>query len=291
MFNYVGKVHDLTVSNTHTYNINGLAVHNSVGGVGIAYLLGITHVNPLRHDLSLDRFITPDRIASGKMPDIDTDFSTREYLLGPSGYLETNFKDRYAQISTTLTLKLKSSIKDVFRFMATDKRVPYEVEKLVSSLPDEPQGIKSYDFLFGYEDTDENHIAGLIEKDERLKKLAVRFPRQWATIIKCLGVPRARSRHACLPAGELILTQVGESPKNILDSGEQTIPTGQGNAGFAKLIPQGKKKVFKYTLSNGKEIKCTSDHRVLTVQGWMEIQQAMKQEIELQEPNLSQPKL
>lgn len=168
----------------------------SVGGVLTAYLLGITHVNPLKHDLSLDRFITLDRIASGKMPDIDTDFSTRDYLLGKGGYLDTHFKDRYAQISTIGTLKLKSSIKNVFRHTSSDGRVPYDVDKLASSLPDEPQGIKSVDFLFGYEDSDDNHIDGLFETDDRLRKLAQRFPKQWALIVKCLAVPINRGRHA-----------------------------------------------------------------------------------------------
>ncbi|HFE9770042.1 TPA: hypothetical protein ACGA3O_002925, partial [Acinetobacter baumannii] len=38
---YKGKVYDLTVSNTHSYNVNGIPVHNC-GGSLVAYLLGIT---------------------------------------------------------------------------------------------------------------------------------------------------------------------------------------------------------------------------------------------------------
>lgn len=54
----------------------------SAGGLSLSYLLGITHIEPLRHGLSLERFMTPDRIASGKLPDIDQDLPFREPLEG-----------------------------------------------------------------------------------------------------------------------------------------------------------------------------------------------------------------
>jgi DNA polymerase-3 subunit alpha len=43
----------------------------SVGGSFIAYLLGITAVDPIKHDLSFYRFLTKDRV---DYPDIDMDF-------------------------------------------------------------------------------------------------------------------------------------------------------------------------------------------------------------------------
>lgn len=54
----------------------------SVGGVLLAYLLGITHVDPIKYDLSLDRFLTLDRIKSGKWPDVDQDLPSRDLLTG-----------------------------------------------------------------------------------------------------------------------------------------------------------------------------------------------------------------
>ncbi len=56
-------------------------VRGSAGGVLLAYLLGITHIDPLRYELSLDRFLTPDRIQNGKLPDIDLDLSSRDLLV------------------------------------------------------------------------------------------------------------------------------------------------------------------------------------------------------------------
>jgi hypothetical protein len=59
----------------------------SAGGVLISYLLAITHLDPIRYDLSLERFLTLDRIQAGSFPDIDLDFCNRDILVG--GELET----------------------------------------------------------------------------------------------------------------------------------------------------------------------------------------------------------
>lgn len=255
----------------------------SAGGVLISYLLGITHVNPLKHNLSLDRFLTLDRIKSGKMPDIDTDFADRDWLFEDDGYLEKRFKGKYAQIATVAMMKLKSSIKDVFR--QKYKEVPYNIMKFAESLPDEPQGIPTYDFVFGYEDTDKNHVQGLIEKSAELRQFTKNYPLEWEAIVRCLGVTRSRGVHACLPAGELILTKNGDY-QDITKCSNRQLPTGQGNSGKAVLIPNGKKKVFEFTLENGKTVKCTADHRVLTTKGWMEIQEAFVKNADLVNPLL-----
>lgn len=61
--------------------ITGCA-RGSSGGLLIAYLLGVTHIDPIKHDLSVDRFLTLDRIKSGKLPDVDLDFPSRDLLVG-----------------------------------------------------------------------------------------------------------------------------------------------------------------------------------------------------------------
>ena len=43
----------------------------SAAGSVVAYLLGITGLDPLKYDLLFERFLNPDRIS---MPDIDVDF-------------------------------------------------------------------------------------------------------------------------------------------------------------------------------------------------------------------------
>lgn len=60
-----GKVYDLTVKDSHSYNIENLVVHNSGGGSLVAYALGITAIDPLKYHLLFERFLNPER---GKLP-------------------------------------------------------------------------------------------------------------------------------------------------------------------------------------------------------------------------------
>lgn len=59
---YCGKVYDLMIKNKHSYNVDGLAVHNSVGCSLIAFLLNLSEVNPMKYDLPFSRFLNEERI-------------------------------------------------------------------------------------------------------------------------------------------------------------------------------------------------------------------------------------
>lgn len=167
----------------------------SAAGLLLAYLLGITHVDPLKHGLSMDRFLTVDRIKSGKLPDIDQDLSTREPLVNAeNGWLKKRFGDHFAQISVDTTLKLRSSVKDVARVI--HGKVPEITEQLAKKFQNTPQGVSDRDFVFGYEDSG-NWNQGAIETDEALKQYIRLFPKEWEIVQKCLGLARQKSRHAC----------------------------------------------------------------------------------------------
>jgi DNA polymerase III alpha subunit len=57
----------------------------SAAGLALTYLLRITHVDPIKYQLSMERFLTASRIRSGKFPDIDQDLSKkfRDLLVNP----------------------------------------------------------------------------------------------------------------------------------------------------------------------------------------------------------------
>jgi DNA polymerase-3 subunit alpha len=60
-FHYKGKVHDLCVAGPHTYNIEGLAVHNSAAGSLVSYCLGLTDLEPIEYGLLFERFLDYSR--------------------------------------------------------------------------------------------------------------------------------------------------------------------------------------------------------------------------------------
>jgi hypothetical protein len=63
---YVGRVYDLCVENSHTYNVEGIGVHNSGGGSLVAYVLHIHDMDPLRWDLPFSRFLSVYRCLDPK---------------------------------------------------------------------------------------------------------------------------------------------------------------------------------------------------------------------------------
>lgn len=182
------------------YRENGRLVgpaRGSAGGSLFMYLMGITHIDPIKYELSFERFLSLDRILTGNWPDVDVDLVDRELLVGPdgrSGYLYGRWGNKAAQISTRIQLRLKSAIRDVNRFL--NGTIEPEIERLSKSLPPPPQGVSDKDYVFGFEDSDGNHIPGLIEVNTDLQKYTESRPREWEIVQKCLGISRQNSKHA-----------------------------------------------------------------------------------------------
>jgi DNA-directed DNA polymerase III PolC len=184
------------------YDKNGYLTgpaRGSAGGFLLSYLMGITHVNPIKYDLSSSRFLTIDRIQQGNLPDIDSDFESREPLVGKNGYsgfLYGKYGKRAAQLSTRTLLRIKSAILDANRFINKGTLDP-EVQQFSKSLPNTPQGITDADYVFGREDDQGNHIDGLFDTNAELRAYAEARPAEWNIVKKALSLSRQNSRHAC----------------------------------------------------------------------------------------------
>lgn len=201
------------------YLENGLLTgpgRGSAGGSLLCYLMGITQIDPFDFDLPFQRFFSMVRIKGKKLPDIDVDLEDRELLVGEdghSGYLYGRWGDKAAQISTRTTIRLKSAILDTNRYF--HGKVQDEIATLSKGLPAPPQGVSDHQFVFGYEDTDDNHIDGLIEVSEELKKYSQERPKEWEIVSKAMGLTRAYSKHASafvisdVPISDVIPTKDG----------------------------------------------------------------------------------
>lgn len=91
---------------------NGVPVgpgRGSAAGAILAYLSGITDIDPLRYGLLFERFLNPSRVS---MPDIDVDFSDegRDKVLT---YVREKYgADHVAQVCTFGTLAARAAVKD-----------------------------------------------------------------------------------------------------------------------------------------------------------------------------------
>lgn len=94
---------------------NGIAVgpgRGSAAGSLVAYLLGITEINPLDYNLPFERFLNPERPTP---PDIDIDFSDirRDEVLR---YVVNKYgEEKVAQIITFGTMESRLAVRDVAR--------------------------------------------------------------------------------------------------------------------------------------------------------------------------------
>ena len=103
----------------------------SAAGSIVAYVLGITDIDPLQFGLVFERFLNPDRVSP---PDIDVDFceARRGEVLE---YVRQKYGERrVAQIITFGKLKAKSVVRDVGRVMG----LPYrDADRIAKMIPNE----------------------------------------------------------------------------------------------------------------------------------------------------------
>lgn len=104
----------------------------SAAGSIVAYILGITGLDPFEHNLLFERFLNPERVT---MPDIDIDFCfvRREEVID---YVKKFYgEDHVAQIATFGTMAAKAAIRDIVRVLdlpfATGTKI---VEKIPAEL-------------------------------------------------------------------------------------------------------------------------------------------------------------
>ena len=136
---------------------NGIPVgpgRGSAAGSLIAYVLGITDLDPLRYGLFFERFLNPERISP---PDIDVDFcyNRRGEVIE---YVRKKYGERsVAQIITFGTLGAKMAIRDVGRVMGLSYG---EADRLAKMIPFDPKMTlekalaESPDFKRAYDEED-----------------------------------------------------------------------------------------------------------------------------------------
>ena len=103
----------------------------SGAGSLVAFLNGITDVDPIQFDLLFERFLNPERVS---MPDIDMDFcyNRRDEVIR---YMFDHYgEDHVSQIVAFATLAARAAIRDVGRAMG----MPYaEVDAVAKAVPQE----------------------------------------------------------------------------------------------------------------------------------------------------------
>jgi DNA polymerase-3 subunit alpha len=111
----------------------------SGAGSLVAFVLGITDIEPLRYGLLFERFLNPERVS---MPDFDIDFcqDKRELVIE---YVKQKYgADAVAQIATFGTMSSKAVIKDVGRVLGLPYGLCDSISKLILNTPAKSFGLQ-----------------------------------------------------------------------------------------------------------------------------------------------------
>lgn len=101
----------------------------SVANSLVAYCTGITHVDPIAHDLLFERFLNPAR---ADLPDIDLDFCSRQRDRVLDYVRRAHGTDRVALVSTVSTLQPRGAVRETAKAHGLDEA---EAGRLVARLP------------------------------------------------------------------------------------------------------------------------------------------------------------
>lgn len=101
----------------------------SAAGSLVSFLLGITEIDPLEHDLLFERFLNPDRIG---MPDIDVDICQRRRQ-DVINYVKQKYgEDHVGQIVTFGTFGARGVVRDIVRVLG----LPYSLgDRIAKTIP------------------------------------------------------------------------------------------------------------------------------------------------------------
>lgn len=167
----------------------------SAGGSLLSYYLKIIHIDPVAADLPFERFLSHARIRAGSFPDIDLDIAdnARSHVMS---YLKEKYGLGFAQIATFNKMKTKNAIKDSMWALYGRNRNDPEVSAVCETIPDSPQGVDEFDFLYGYTDQEGEDHAGQIDTNDILKNFFNNKPEVEKMVKKLIGSIRGWSRHA-----------------------------------------------------------------------------------------------
>jgi DNA polymerase-3 subunit alpha len=185
----------------------------SGGGSLVAYLARITSLDPVKHDLLFERFLTRGRAG---LPDFDVDFpaSKKAHILG---YLRERWGERnVVSIGSELRLKNKAVINELVRALASSLPEGAAADlRQVSALIDEAEA-GTAGLGMSWEDL-------WVQHGEQLQPFSDRYPELFAMAERLVGRLKSYGRHA---AGVVISTGAPLTdwlPMRTIDGEEQMV--------------------------------------------------------------------
>lgn len=171
----------LTVSDV-TDLIRGMGVRCAARGSGagslVNYLLGVSGVDPIRHQLLMERFLSPLR---GALPDIDVDVESARRLEVYEAVLDRYGGERCVCVSMMDTYRVRHAVRDVGGALGMP---PGEIDAIAKAFPH----IRARDARMALRDLPELRASGLTD---------TRLDLMFQLVERLDGLPRHIAMHPC----------------------------------------------------------------------------------------------
>ncbi len=242
---------------------NGVPVgpgRGSGAGSLVAWVLGITDLDPLQHILLFERFLNPERVS---MPDFDIDFCMEGRDRVIDYVAERYGRERVSQIITFGTMAAKAVIRDTGRILGQPygfvdriaKQVPFEIGiTLDKALEDSEELATMY--------RDDEEVAAIIDLAKSLEGLVRNAGKHAGGVVISPGPLTDFAPLYCEEGGTNVVTQLdkddveavglvkfdflGLKTLTIIDWAVQIInETNPGNRFSIKRIPENDPKTFQ----------------------------------------------
>lgn len=188
----------------------------SGAGSLVCYLLGITKLDPIKHNLLFERFLSENR---NEAPDIDNDVEDRD---GALQKLKTLFgEDNVVAISNFNSLQLKSLVKDIAKL----HQIPYEEVNKVTSVMEFEARQKILDEIGNDQKLYVFDLDGALKHSPTFANFIATYPAVAANIKILFKQLKAIGKHA---GGVAIVDNAAENMPLIKIRGELQTPWIEG---------------------------------------------------------------
>jgi intein/homing endonuclease len=197
-------VYDLCVDSDPSFHTSNFIVHNSAAGSLVLYLIGVTGIDPIKHNLYFERFVSKARakkfvkdgveyLDGSLMCDIDNDiaYEDRQEVID---YIYSKYPHNTSSIMTLATLSGKLCVKECGKIV--DELTEEEADSVAKSIP------KVFGKVMGIEEAS--------RKSDKFAKWVDAYPETFKIARALEGLIKNTSVHASgiaisqKPIGELV---------------------------------------------------------------------------------------
>ena len=200
-------------------------VRGSAAGSLVAYLSGITNVDPLEYQLPFERFLNPFRPSA---PDIDMDFADnrREEVIA---YAKKKYgDDKVAQIGTFGTMMARGAVRDVARALGKSYEFGDRIAKLI------PMGSQGFPMTIEHAMELQPELQGLHDTDPEVKHV-LEIAKKLEGTIRHVSVHAAGVVIAPKPLAEYVPIQYDPKENTKLITQYDMYTVGEDGVGLTKF--------------------------------------------------------